>query len=398
MMLLFFLYRKETKKNSFLVHSRYRKKFLKNLGSLQRRLRQRRIPRVSLQDASQSAWKTLFNSGNDQALITLTGLTFEVFNWLLPKFSELYDTHSPFGSADGLIIAIHNDAMINRGGRPRMMKAADCLGMCLAWTRTRGSSMVLQIIFGMTATSVSLYLRFGRRILVEVLKHEPLSAIRIPSIENIRTYQAVIREKHPALEGVWCCMDGLKLYLQQAGDATTQNNFYNGWTHDHYVTSVFVFCPDGTIPICCYNVPGSVHDSKVAELGDVFSKLGRVYDSVGGKCAVDSAFSLKKYPFLVKSSQQDPAANNVVEFARGVRMNREATAMRQSAEWGMRAIQSSFPRLKDRFIYEEFVERRIILKMMILLYNLRARLVGINQIKNTYMPALQVNVNALYVV
>ena len=49
-------------------------------------------------------------------------------------------------------------------------------------------------------------------------------------------------------------MDGLKLYLQQAGDATTQNNFYNGWTNDHYVTSVFVFCPDGTIPICCYNV------------------------------------------------------------------------------------------------------------------------------------------------
>ncbi|KAI2499726.1 hypothetical protein MHU86_14738 [Fragilaria crotonensis] len=227
MMLLFLLYRRETKKNSFQVHSRYRKKFLKNLGSLQRRLRQRRIPRVSLQDASQSAWKTLFNSGNDQALITLTGLTFEVFNWLLPKLSELYDTHSPFGSADGSIIAIHNDQVINRGGRPRMMKATDCLGMCLAWTRTRGSSMVLQItIFGMTATSVSLYLRFGRRILVEVLKNEPLSAIGIPSIENIRTYQAVIR------------------------------------------------------------------------------------------------------------SQQDPAANNVAEFARGVRMNREATAMRQSAEWG----------------------------------------------------------------
>ncbi|KAI2494341.1 hypothetical protein MHU86_1385 [Fragilaria crotonensis] len=88
MMLLFLLYRRETKKNSFQVHSRYRKKFLKNLGSLQRRLRQRRIPRVSLQDASQSAWKTLFNSGNDQALITLTGLTFEVFNWLLPKLSD----------------------------------------------------------------------------------------------------------------------------------------------------------------------------------------------------------------------------------------------------------------------------------------------------------------------
>jgi hypothetical protein len=396
LMLLFFLYYIERKKNSRPVHSRYRKQYLQRLGSLQRRIRQRRIPRVSLQDASQSAWKTLFNSGNDQALITLTGLDFETFHWLLPKFCALYDSHSPFGDPDGSIIALPNFP-INRGGRPRMMKGTDCLGICLAWTRTRGSSMVLQIIFGMTATSVSLYLRFGRRILIEALKGEPLAAIKVPSIESIRTYQAAIMEKHPALDGVWCCMDGLKLYLQQAGNATTQNNFYNGWTHDHYVTSVFVFCPDGTIPICCYNVPGTVHDSKVAEWGNIYPKLEQVYDSVGGKCAVDSAFSLKKYPFLVKSSQQDPAANNAADFIRGVALNKEATAMRQSAEWGMRALQSSFPRLKDRFIYEEYGERKIILKSMILLYNLRARLVGINQIRNTYMPALEVNANARYV-
>jgi hypothetical protein len=259
--------------------------------------------------------------------------------------------------------------------------------------------MVLQIIFGMTATSVSLYLRFGRRILVEVLKSEPLAAIRVPKIDDINTYQAAIRKKHPALEGVWCYINGLKLCFQQAGgDVTTQNNFYNGWTHDHYVTSIFVFCPERIIPICCYNIPGSIHDSKVAEWGDVFPKLSRVFNSAGGKCVVDSAFSLKKYPFLVKSSQQDLAANNVADFARGVRLNREATAMRQSAEWGMRAIQSSFPRLKDRFIYEEFGEQKIILKMMILLYNVRARLVGISQIKNMYLPALNVNANATYVV
>jgi hypothetical protein len=398
LMLLLF-YCRETKKNSIISHSRYQKKFLKTLGLLQRRLRQRHIPRVSLQGASRSAWKTLLNSGNDQALITLTGCSFKVFNWLLPKFCELYDTHSPFGAPDGSIFTIQNDLAINQGEQPRMMKGADCLGMCLAWTRTRGSSMVLQIIFGMTATMVSLYLRFGRRILVEVLKSEPLAAIRVPNIDDINTYQAAIRRKHPALKGIWCCMDGLRLCLQQAaGDATTQNNFYNGWTHDHYVTSVFVFCPDGTTQICCYNVPGSIHDSKVAEWGDVFPKLSRVFNSAGGKCVVHSAFSLKNYPYLVKSSQQDPAANNVSNFTRGVRLNREATAMHQSAEWGMRAIQPSFPRLKDRFVCEEFGERKIILKMMILLYNVRATLVGINQIINTYMPALNVNTNATYVV
>jgi hypothetical protein len=67
--------------------------------------------------------------------------------------------------------------------------------------------------------------------------------------------------------------------------------------------------------------------------------------------------------------------------------------MRQAAEWGMRAIQSSFPRLKDMLVYEDTGERRILMKMVCLLYNLRARTVGINQIKNVFMTHLDVNAN-----
>jgi hypothetical protein len=52
-------------------------------------------------------------------------------------------------------------------------------------------------------------------------------------------------------------------------------------THDHYVTSVFCVCPDGTIPIDFFNVPGSVHDSQVAELGKIYSKLEHVYETMG---------------------------------------------------------------------------------------------------------------------
>ena len=62
--------------------------------------------------------------------------------------------------------------------------------------------------------------------------------------------------------------------------------------------------------------------------------------------------------------------------------------MRQAAEWGMPAIQSSFPRLKDMFVYEDTGERRILMKMVCLLYNLRAGTVGINQIKNVFMKHL----------
>ena len=60
-------------------------------------------------------------------------------------------------------------------------------------------------------------------------------------------------------------MDDLKLFLQQSGNAIIQERYYNGLTHDNYVTSVFCFCPNGTIPISFFNIPESVQDSQVAE-------------------------------------------------------------------------------------------------------------------------------------
>ena len=112
-----------------------------------------------------------------------------------------------------------------------------------------------------------------------------------------------------------------------------------------------------------------------------------------GKCTVDSAFSTKNHNFLIKSSQADLVSNDPMAFV----VNQEATSMRQSAEWGMRALQASFPRLKDRLLFEEFGERRLIMKLMLLLYNYRARKVGINQILNTYMPALRRDANQAFV-
>ena len=69
--------------------------------------------------------------------------------------------------------------------------------------------------------------------------------------------------------------------------------------------------------------------------------------------------------------------------------------MRQSAEWGMRAFQSSFPRIKDRFNYEEKGERRLVLKFLIMLYNLRAKMLGINQIQNTYALSLSLDTDQI---
>ena len=83
----------------------------------------------------------------------------------------------------------------------------------------------------------------------------------------------MIWSRHPFLTDVWCTMDGLKLTLEQSGDALIQECFYNGWTHYHYVSSVLCFCPDGTIPIAYVNIPGAVHDSQIADYGNIYDNL-----------------------------------------------------------------------------------------------------------------------------
>ena len=141
------------------------------------------------------------------------------------------------------------------------------------------------------------------------------------------------------------------------------------------------------------NLPGATHDSTIADWGDIYNKLESVYDRNGGICCVDSAFRMRNAAYIIKSAQNDlvGAGESFEEQALDFLKKQQATLMRQSSEWGMRMIQSSFPRMCDKFPFETRGERRIAIKMMVLLYNLRARMVGINQIKNVFMPALELN-------
>jgi hypothetical protein len=189
----------------------------------------------------------------------MTGFDGVSFASLLQKFAPLFDNYTPFDTSH---IKLKPDP--SKGGRPRKVRPEDCLGLVLVWTCTRGPKTLLQLIFGMTSSNLCMYLRFGLRIIVEALKNDSFAKICIPSAEDITVYKQAIGTVYPLLSNVWCTMDGLKLYLQQSGNTEIQACFYNRWTHGQYVTSVFVFCPEGTIPIAFFNVPGSVHNSQVA--------------------------------------------------------------------------------------------------------------------------------------
>ena len=63
----------------------------------------------------------------------------------------------------------------------------------------------------------------------------------------------------------------------------------------------------------------------------------------------------------------------------------------------MRAFQLSMPRIKDRMVFEERGERKVTLCVMILLYNLRANRVGINQLTSVYAAPLLRDANLDFV-
>ncbi|KAE8904978.1 hypothetical protein PF003_g10819 [Phytophthora fragariae] len=183
------------------------------------------------------------------------------------------------------------------------MTAHQCLALVLAWGRSAGPTSFLGLVFGTTASVVSLFLRFGRRLLVKLLSTDINAQVRLPDHVDIEGLQDSISSKYPLLGSVHAVMDGLKLRLQASGRSEIQNMFYNGWTHDHYVSNVFVFSPQGLIIARTLNAPGCMHDSQIAEWGSVYAKLEEVFRATGGQVVVDSAFSETTYGFLLKSGQ-----------------------------------------------------------------------------------------------
>jgi hypothetical protein len=373
------------------VFSDDKNRFRSGLGIQAQRNRSGKIRRRSLQPPRLSSFMHLFNGRQDDALITVTGLNYDTFYGLLELFAPIYLRYTPHVSSGSNILELPYRR--SRRGRTRQLTPTIALALVLVWTRTRGGYAALQVIFGLTASTISKYLRFCRRILLLVLMGVDEAQIRMPTDDMIRIFREVIRSKYPTLVHCWGAMDGVKLQIEKPSDDVRQSHFYNGWTHSHYVANLFLFTPDGRICDAYVNSPGTTHDSTMANLSKIYDKVDAVYERFNGlaKIVVDSAFASDERDSLIKSYQNVEGRNGCLRQDRQV--NNEATAVRQMAEWGMRGFQSSFPRLKDKIKFEERGERKIMLNLMVYLYNYRVAKVGQNQIRNVYMPYLNNDVN-----
>ncbi len=170
-------------------HSQYRHDYHRSLDEFHRQLRQRKIPRCSLLEQSQSAWRCLYESRNDQGMITLTGFDRATFDSICEIFTPVFESYTPFVPSG--VSCFERTKEQNRE-RPRMIRPEDGLGLVLAWTRTRSLLMVLQQIFGMTYTNLDDYLLFVKRIIVMVLQDHRTAKVQIPSTEKIEEYVEMV--------------------------------------------------------------------------------------------------------------------------------------------------------------------------------------------------------------
>lgn len=121
-----------------------------------------------------------------------------------------------------------------------------------------------------------------------------------------------------------------------------QNQFDNGWTCDHYIGAVLVFCPDGTIPIIAMMSQAPFATATLHWLVK-FKMSWRMY-----------TIELRDYALLIQCLHWTIICflSNMQFIERmiigKIEIAKEATSMFQSSEWGIQAFQASFPQIKDQ--------------------------------------------------
>lgn len=68
---------------------------------------------------------------------------------------------------------------------------------------------------------------------------------------------------------------------------------------------ILVFAADDTIPISCFDLPGSTYDSTAINSRFIYKMLENVYQEAGLRGTNDSAFRCKVTLYLLNSMQHD---------------------------------------------------------------------------------------------
>jgi hypothetical protein len=191
-------------------------------------------------------WNRLYENGEDHAFITTMGIDTSTFRTILEAgFRSMWYT-LPITHPDT------RTAGQPRAGR-RSLDAEGGLGLVLHWLSSTMRQVSLQQIFALVPSTVSRYLRFALSILLVVLRRIPHAVIAWPQGDNFFELSGYVEARHPLLRGVFSSINGLNLPCQVSSNIEMENATYNGWLHDHFISSVIVFSSKGAcheLPVC----------------------------------------------------------------------------------------------------------------------------------------------------
>ncbi|KAF4613306.1 hypothetical protein D9613_011207 [Agrocybe pediades] len=131
-------------------------------------------------------------------------------------------------------------------------------------------------IFALIPSTVSRYIKFSLSILLKVLWTIPEGRIVWPEGDEFQANNDLVLDRHPLLTGAFGTMDGLNVMVQESAIEEIENVTFNGWLHEHFVSSVFAF-----------GASGSWHDARVAH--PIYEKL-RTATPEGYYLVTDTAF------------------------------------------------------------------------------------------------------------
>lgn len=183
-------------------------------------------------------WQRLYGQQNDRGFITTTGFDPTTFASILEEgFGPLW-TNTPIPRQD---VATTAEPRSTR----RSLDAAGALGLVLHYLNSTMHDVSLCEIFAIIPTTVSRYLSFSLHILLKTLRKMHDARVHYPTGDEFQELNTLVTARHPLLTGAFGSMDGLNLPVQTSSDQEIENATYNGWLHEHFISSVFAFGADG---------------------------------------------------------------------------------------------------------------------------------------------------------
>ena len=340
------------------------------------RMQQRQTPTIRdefLPKPNVSAWRLVWDHGDDDAFMACTSLTRLAFNKLLGEFSKHYQFNFNKG----------------KGGRPpRLVRKEDVLAFVLRYLVEPMTWKGMCQIYGIPRSTANRTQVKAEEALRKALQHLQDAAIRWPTLLEQKLWARAVQKKEPLVQGRWGFADGKNYNVMEPScNADLQNAMYNGWLHCVFITGVLLYGADGTICWVRHNFVGSWNDGETSR--KLQEKLMREdINAPGHGILTDTAFPCVN---RLLGRIMTPAKEGEIEKAprrlRGImaRLSAAITSVRQAAEWGMGAVEKVYQRLAKPLTFDPTVRARR-LDIMFRLYNFRVRTTGVSQIRSVFFP------------